>query len=87
MRDRCSPDPNILGRLYLLRLSIQSNHVALHFDLDPRKTASKAGFASANRRTTSGSQSFFLHGEKLFRFVSAAIDGTPVIAEVHAPKG
>ena len=54
--------------------------VALHFDLDPRKTRVKSRI-SFRPNPDASDHTFFLHGENL-SLVSAMIDGTPVSPEV-----
>ena len=58
--------------------------VALHFDLDPRKTRVKSRI-SFRPNPDASDKTFFLHGENL-SLVSATIDGTPVSPEV-TPQG
>ncbi|UOA23840.1 Aminopeptidase N [Sulfitobacter pontiacus] len=58
--------------------------VALHFDLDPRKTRVKSRI-SFRPTPDASDKTFFLHGENL-SLVSAMIDGTPVSPEV-TPQG
>ena len=58
--------------------------VALHFDLDPRKTRVKSRI-SFRPNPDASDHTFFLHGENL-SLVSAMIDGTPVSPEV-TPQG
>ena len=58
--------------------------VALHFDLDPRKTRVKSRI-SFRPNPDASDKTFFLHGENL-SLVSAMIDGTPVSPEV-TPQG
>ena len=55
--------------------------VALHFDLDPRKTRVKSRI-SFRPNPDASDKTFFLHGENL-SLVSAAIDGTPVLDIKH----